>query len=103
MLGAAEGAVNDGVRRMERLVTVEDELPRIDGPPSFGKPAWELLGEMYLDIVSTANARRAFEKALERHPDRVPALQGLVSTASLVGDEAGKRQAQARIDAIRRK
>jgi hypothetical protein len=103
MLGAAEGAVNDGVRRMEKLAAVEDTLPRFEGPPSFGKPMWELLGEMYLDIVSTENARRAFEKAIERHPDRVRALQGLLTAASLSGDEAAKRSAQARIDAIRRR
>ena len=103
MLGAAEGAVNDGVRRMEKLAAVEDTLPRVEGPPSFGKPMAELLGEMYLDVADTAKARLAFEKALERTPDRVPALQGLLSVASLVGDDAAKRSVQARIDAVRRK
>jgi hypothetical protein len=102
MLGAAEGAAYDGIRRLERLVVAEDALPRPDGPPSFGKPTWELLGEMYLDVVNAEAARRAFEKALERTPGRMPALAGLVKAASLSGDERTRNDAQSRIDAIRR-
>jgi hypothetical protein len=103
MLGAAEGAVYDGIRRLERLAAVEEALPRHDGPPSFGKPTWELLGDMYLDVMNADSARRAFEKALERTPGRVPSLTGLLKAASLSGDERTKNAVQAQLDAIRRK
>ena len=102
MLGGAEGAVYDGIRRLERLAAVEDALPRYEGPPSFGKPTWELLGEMYLDVVNADTARVAFEKALARTPGRVPALIGLLKAASLNGDERTKNDVQAQLDAIRR-
>ena len=67
MLGAAEGAVNDGVRRMEQLAAVEDTLPRFEGPPSFGKPMWELLGEMYLEIAATSNAQARLREGAGAH------------------------------------
>lgn len=102
MLGAAEGAVNDGIRRLERLADVEAALPRPAGPPSFGKPTSELLGEMYLDVLDYLNARRAYEKALERTPGRVPALAGLMKAASLNGDERTRSEVQAQLDAIRK-
>ena len=102
MLGGAEGAVYDGIRRLERLAAVEDALPRPDGPPSFGKPAWELLGDMYLDVVNAEGASRAFEKALERTPGRVPALTGLLKAASLSGDSQTMIKVQSQLDAIRR-
>ena len=102
MLGGAEGAVYDGIRRLERLATVEDTLPPHDGPPSFGKPTWELLGDMYLDVVNAEAARRAFEKALARTPGRVPSLTGLLKAASLNGDDRMKNDVQAQLDAIRR-
>ena len=103
MLGSAEGAVNDGIRRLAQLAPLEDDLPYEFGPPAIDKPTWELLGEMYLRVVDTRNARLAFEKSLRRAPGRVNSLEGLLEAVSLAGDESKRAEIRTQLEQIRRR
>ena len=73
------------------------ELSLDIGPPYPPKPTWELLGETLLRLGRPAEARAAFERALELAPGRTLALTGLAEAAAGEGDEAGAAEARARL------
>jgi len=58
------------------------------GPPLTVKPPHELLGDMLLAAGQPADAVSAFQKALERAPNRAMALVGLARAARAAGDNA---------------
>lgn len=47
------------------------------GPPDPIKPAMELYGEMLLEAGQPAQAAAAFEKSLERTPNRTPLVKDM--------------------------
>ena len=58
------------------------------GPPKPMKPAGELYAEILLDAGRPGEALTAFERALDRVPQRTPSLLGLARAAELSGDPA---------------
>jgi hypothetical protein len=62
---------------LQAVAAMERDLPLEFGPPPIYKPTEELLGEMYLQMRQSAQARRAFAAELARAPGRRLAVQGL--------------------------
>ena len=53
-------------------------MPLEFGPPFVDKPADELLGDVLLALGQKAEAKIAYESALERAPNRAASVTGLV-------------------------
>jgi tetratricopeptide (TPR) repeat protein len=100
LLRHKEGATGDAVETLRAAAALEDTLPFEFGPPYIDKPAYELLGELLLEIGQGQEARAAFEKALSRTPERTTALVGLMKAAALVGDRKKEAEIRARLQAI---
>ena len=78
-------------------------MPFEFGPPFVDKPARELLGEMLLQQGRAAEARREFEAALSRAPERIASLAGLEKAARAAGDAEAANRAASRLRAIRQR
>ena len=78
-------------------------MPFEFGPPFIDKPARELLGEMLLQQGRAADARREFEAALSRAPERIALLAGLEKAARAAGDADAASRAASRLRAIRQR
>jgi len=52
-------------------------MPVEFGPPFIDKPAGELLGDVLLALGQKAEAKMAYESALERAPNRTASVTGL--------------------------
>ncbi len=65
---------------LKEAAEMEDRLPYAYGPPFPIKPAHELFGEVLLALGHKKKAKRQFELALERAPQRALALEGLAKS-----------------------
>lgn len=70
----------------------ESALPFEFGPPEVTKPPYEVLGELLLEAGRAAEARTAFDKALQRAPNRSRSVLGLARA----WDKLGKVDVSAR-------
>ena len=66
-----------GLQLIQEATKMEDLLPYTYGPPFPIKPAHELAGEVFLELNQNDKAKREFELALDRAPQRALALEGL--------------------------
>jgi hypothetical protein len=64
----------------------EAALPFEFGPPETIKPPYELLGELLLVAQRPKDARRAFDKALARTPNRSRSVLGMARAHAATGD-----------------
>ncbi len=64
----------------------EETMPYEFGPPAVVKPAWELVGELYLAMDDPRSAVDAFSTQLDRTPGRTLSLLGLARAAKAAGD-----------------
>lgn len=96
----AAGAASEAREEVRRAAAIEEALPQEYGPPPSAKPPRELLGEMLLELTQPEDARREFERALERTPRRSLALLGLARAASALGDTEGAVRAYSELSAI---
>lgn len=71
-----EGNVQGGLQLLNEAVKAESELPIDFGPPTIVKPSYELLADVLLDMGRYSEAIEAYEKQLERTPNRRRALLG---------------------------
>jgi len=71
-----EGKTAEGRALLEEAVTEESELPVDFGPPTIVKPSRELLGDVLIELGSYQEAIEAYEKQLERTPERRRSLIG---------------------------
>jgi tetratricopeptide (TPR) repeat protein len=85
---AAQGHIDDAVAAARQAVELGKNLAYAFGPPYPGKPSSELLGELLLRQNKPAEARAAFEAALEGMPNRTQTLLGLARAESAMGDRA---------------
>ena len=102
MIRHKEGASAEAIDLLRKAAAFEDALPFEFGPPFIDKPAYELLGEILLEVYQPKEARAAFERALARTPERTQALGGLMKAAAASGDRAKESEIRARLQAIRR-
>ena len=80
-VAASSGELDDAIAHVREAVSLEEGMSAPSGPPWTIKPPHELLGELLLAADRPEEARRAFEQALERHPNRARALLGAARAA----------------------
>ena len=103
MVDALRGQTDRALTTLHRTADAEDALPFEFGPPFIDKPTRELLGEMLLLQNRPADARRAFEAALARAPERTASLAGREKAARAAGDSETASRVAARLRAIRQR
>lgn len=81
----ASGKHEDGIRQMIAAAEMEDRLIFEYGPPAVVKPAWESVGEMYLELGRNTEAAAAFRRVLARYPNRRLANAGFKKAAGSGG------------------
>jgi len=75
------GRVEEGLAELRRAAETERTMPAEFGPPLVEKPSFELLGEELLRLGRAAEARAAFEAALELAPGRRLSAAGLAAAS----------------------
>ncbi len=85
-MAKSAGALDDAIAHMQEAVSLEESLSPPSGPPWTIKPPHELLGELLLSAGRAEEARRAFETAMDRHPNRARAQLGAARAAARSGD-----------------
>ena len=91
LLAVAGGRGDEALTRMQEAVVLEGQLPPPLGLPRPLKPASELRGEILLELGRPQDAAAAFARALERAPNRSPAVLGLARAAAARGDRESAR------------
>lgn len=99
LLDIAAGRREQGVVALREAARLEEALPMEFGPPLIVKPAWELLGEVLLEMREFADAQQAFTRAQQLAPGRARSLMGLVRAAAAAGDRAVAETAYRRLEA----
>jgi tetratricopeptide (TPR) repeat protein len=77
------GKLQEAVALLEQASVLEEKESMVSGPPDIIKPTHELAGEMLLEMGKPTEARKKFEKALERQPLRRASIEGLARTGVL--------------------
>jgi tetratricopeptide (TPR) repeat protein len=97
LLAVARGRGEEAVARMQEAVALERQLPPPLGLPRPIKPASELFGEILLELGRPREAAAAFERALERGPNRSLALLGWARASAALGDRESARRLYRRL------
>ncbi len=92
---AAQGHIDDAIAAARQAVDQGKDLAYAFGPPYPGKPSSELLGELLLRQNKPAEARAAFETALQGMPNRAQTLLDLARAESAMGDRAAAAKSYA--------
>ncbi|PWN07407.1 tetratricopeptide repeat protein [Rhodohalobacter mucosus] len=88
LLLIAEGRTDEGLDLLNQAVAAELELPVDFGPPSIVKPSLELLGDVLMEMGNHSEAHEAYQKQLERTPNRMRSVSGTEKSAQLSGAAA---------------
>jgi tetratricopeptide (TPR) repeat protein len=91
-LARAQGRNEDAASLAQVAADVEESVEKHPVTPGPLLPARELLGDLLLDLGRPADALRAYEKTLEREPNRARALAGAARAAELANDDAAARK-----------
>jgi len=92
LLAMTGGRGEEAVARMQEAVVMEGQLPPPLGLPRPIKPASELRGEILLELGRPQEAAAAFERALQRAPNRSLALLGLARALAAGGNRESARR-----------
>jgi tetratricopeptide (TPR) repeat protein len=76
-----KGETQAGLEMLESAAETEQAMPFGYGPPAVVKPSWELLGDALLELSRHEEARKAYQRSLERNPGRRLSLLGLARAA----------------------
>ena len=93
LIALAGGDEREALQLIKQAAAVEDKMPLPYGPSSPVKPSHELFGELLLKLNQPGEARKEFERALERAPQRALSLLGLARAAARTGDTAASKHA----------
>jgi tetratricopeptide (TPR) repeat protein len=85
-IARAEGRTTEALQLAASAAELEEKLEKHPITPGPILPAREIEGDLLLELKRPAEARRAFEKALEREPNRARPLYGAARAAELAGD-----------------
>lgn len=96
----ARSETDHAVERMTMAAELEAGSTKNPVTPGEVLPAAELLGDMLLELGRHAEARAAYERSLERSPNRLNGLAGAARAASAAGDEAAAAEYRRRLDAV---
>jgi hypothetical protein len=77
-----DGKSKQAIERISQAAALEGRTPFTFGPPVPVKPAHELFGEILLEVGQPEAARRQFETALLRAPQRALSLLGTLHGAA---------------------
>jgi tetratricopeptide (TPR) repeat protein len=100
IIAAAEGNVAAAVKSVQALAPTETAMPFEFGPPFVEMPSYELLGDLLLQSGNTAQAREAFQVALQRTPERTSCLSGLARAEKAAGNVTAGNEIDARLRQI---
>jgi hypothetical protein len=87
----ARGNKDDAVRLAKEAADVEATMSAPSGPPDPIKPAAELYGDILLETGQPALAAAAYDKSLQRTPNRTPSVQGLAQAMAKSGTLSSSR------------
>jgi tetratricopeptide (TPR) repeat protein len=93
----ATGKSSEAFEVLGRTASEEDALSFEFGPPTPLKPTRELYGELLLKAGRAKEARREFERVLERAPGRAQAMKGLAKAQEESGDRAAAGETMGRL------
>ena len=96
----ARGKKDEALATLREAVELEDRMPPPSGPPDPVKPSHELYGEVLLDLGQVEEAKRQFEKALLRMPNRAASLLGAARAAARLGSPEGREAARRHYTAL---
>jgi tetratricopeptide (TPR) repeat protein len=82
-----QGERTKGINLMREAAEIETSTPKHAVTPGPTLPAFEMLGDLYLEQNDAASALSAYEKSLEAYPRRFNTLLGAAKAARQVGDE----------------
>jgi tetratricopeptide (TPR) repeat protein len=100
MIEAADGKLPQAIESVRKLANTETAMPFEFGPPFVDLPSEELLGDLLLKAGKPADARAAFQSALQRTPDRTNCLTGLARAERASGDIEGANKTEAKLKQI---
>ncbi len=92
----ARGLQDSAIAVAKGAAEREAALPFEFGPPEVTKPPYEVLGELLLDAGRAIEARAAFDKALQRAPNRSRSVLGLARAWDKLGKVETSAQFYAR-------
>jgi tetratricopeptide (TPR) repeat protein len=87
-MALAEGHDDQALTAMRHAVELEAATEKHPVTPGPILPAYELLGELLLELDHPAEALQAFEASLQEDPQRFRGLYGAAQAAELAGDTA---------------
>ena len=85
-LALAEGKPEEALASMRHAVELESATEKHPVTPGPIVPAYELLGDMLLDLGQSVDALAAFETSLQDDPNRFRSLYGAANAAELAGE-----------------
>ena len=91
------GDIGDAIAATRAWADAEDTIPAFAPWPT--TPAREELGELFLRSHRFQEAQEAFQKALQKRPNRFHALEGLAEAARSAGDLRTANEAQDKLAA----
>jgi tetratricopeptide (TPR) repeat protein len=96
----AEGRTDEAVALMSEATDLEVTTSKNPVTPGEVLPATELLGDMLLELGRYDDALRAYERTLERSPNRANAVRGAAHAAEGAGDAQAAAHYQELLHAI---
>lgn len=85
------------IQLAKQATLIEEKLPAPSGPPRILKPAYELLGEVYLQAGKPILAQEQFAISLLRHRNRLRSLVGAARAARASGDKSTAKETYERL------
>jgi len=79
---------------LKRAAELEESSSYVYGPPTIVQPSFELYGQWLLENKKAEEALQQFEKAIERGPKRVAALQGKIEALKALDRKEDAAKAQ---------
>jgi tetratricopeptide (TPR) repeat protein len=95
-LQARRGELERAIATLREAARLEDGIPYME-PPDWPEPVRPRLGELLLRAGRAEEAETAFREDLRRFPENGFSLHGLARSLRAQGDEAGARDAEARL------
>ena len=83
-LAYAQGKPEEAVSKMQAAIKSEDNSFSVDAA---GLPAYELLGDLLLEMHQPAQALEAYESSLKEAPNRFNSIYGAGRSAELTGKQ----------------
>ena len=87
----SRGQKDEAARLAKEAADVEATMSAPSGPPEPIKPAVELYGEVLLEAGHPAEAAAAFEKSLQRTPNRAASVKGLAQATKRIPNLSSAR------------